>query len=208
MPLFWLIAGFVMLMLAALRAWIIRHRQSRRLRELAHSRRFNFTPEDLIGVHERFHNLRLIRQGHRRRAWNLLYGTTDVGLVTLFCYRYDLGFGIRQIHRQCWLAVIETPHDHACWHASSSAVGSAPDGCHTTELADFTIHTDACDTIDQLRHTDLETMLQNTISVDRLEIHHGLVAAATPYSRDIETPMHLLDTVIQLTRLLPPRKEN
>ena len=196
----WFVVGLVMLTVVTLRALFARRRQNRRLRELARSRRLNFTPEDLIGVPERFYALRLIRRGHRRHAWNLLYGTPDAGLISLFCYRYDLGFGIHQSCRQCWIAVVETPHDHDCWHALP-ACDSQANNHHTSEIAGFTIHADARDTIDELRDAGLEAVLKNATPTDQFETHHQLVAAAAPYNRDIETPARLLDTTIQLARL-------
>jgi len=203
---FWFIIGLVALTIAALRAVLARRRQNRLLRGLARSRRLNFTPEDLIGVHERFCNLRLIRRGHRRHAWNLLYGTTDAGLISLFCYRYDLGFGIQQSHRQCWIAVLETPRNHARWYALLAASEPQADSRPTAQLAGFTIHADGGDTINRLCDAGLEAVLRNAAPADRLETNHQLVAAAAPYSRDIETPARLLDTTIQLARLTLQRK--
>ena len=200
---FWFVAGFVTLAVAALRAFYARRRQNRRLRDLARSRRLNFTPEDLIGVHERFYNLSMIRRGHRRHSWNLLYGTTDAGLISLFCYRYDLGFGTHQSCRQCWIAVVETPCDHARW-STLCACDSHADNHHTAEIAGFTIHADALDTIDKLRDAGLEAVLQKAAPTDQLEMHHQLVAGAAPYSRDIAIPARLLDTTIQLARLAAP----
>jgi len=204
---FWFIVGFLLLALTALRAWFLRCRQNRRLRELAHCRRLNFTPDDLIGVHERFQNLRLIRQGHRRCAWNLIYGTTDIGFIALFCYRYDLGFGTRQTLHQRWIAVVETPFDHPCWQAQSVANKPRIDSQPSTEMAGFIIHTDYESTIDMLRLNSLDSILQNAASADRLESHHRFVAATAPYSRDIETPTCLLDTALQLARLMQPNEK-
>ena len=100
---------------------ISRRRESRILRELAGRQRLNFTAEDLIDLHERYYRLHLVRQGHNHFAWNLLYGTTDEGLVSLFCYRYDLGFGVDQTHRSWWIAVLETPRCYPSWRAERIA---------------------------------------------------------------------------------------
>lgn len=204
---FWFIVGLFVLTLAALRAWLLRHRLNRRLRELASERRLNFTPDDLVGVHERFQNLSLIRQGHRRRAWNLLYGTTDVGFIALFCYRYDLGFGTRQSSKQCWIAVVETPYDHPCWLAHRTADQSLIDNRPTTEMSEFTIHADSESTIDMLREICLDGILQTAELADRLEAHQRAIAVAGALSRDLETPTRLLDTALKLARLMQP-KEN
>ena len=137
---FLLILGITTLAAVAVIMSIARRRESRTLRELAGRQRLNFTAEDLIDLHERYYHLHLIRQGHNRFAWNLLYGTTDEGLVSLFCYRYDLGFGVDLTHRSWWVAVLETSDCHPSWRAERTAEQPMPSPAEPAEVQGRVAH--------------------------------------------------------------------
>jgi hypothetical protein len=103
--------------LTAIRTVWLRRAETLRLRRLAREHRLNFSRVDLIGLHDRYHNLSLIRQGHSRRVWNVLYGAHAAGLLAVFRYRYDLGFAANRQTRHLWIAVIETEGDNGRWWA-------------------------------------------------------------------------------------------
>ncbi|MCP4251328.1 MAG: hypothetical protein GY778_30195 [bacterium] len=92
-------------------AWHRRRRRRRELAELGRSLEFNYHPHDVLNLPQRYHHLTLMREGHDRRAWDLLCGSTSVGALTCFAYRYEVGFGAgREI--RCWLIVVlETDRD-------------------------------------------------------------------------------------------------
>ncbi len=94
-------------------------RETATLRHLARGMRLNFAGTDLIGVHGRYNSLGLIRRGHQRHARNVLYGSTDAGLVAVFRYSYDLGFGAGRTTRQAWVAVLETARAHRPWRLAA-----------------------------------------------------------------------------------------
>ena len=93
---FWSCLGLVILIVVGTRAALRRRRRLRAWRDLARKRRFNFSPGDPIGLHERYQNLDMIRQGHRRHACNVLHGPTPDGSVSVFSYSYELGFGMNR----------------------------------------------------------------------------------------------------------------
>lgn len=87
-------------------------RLRRGLRAEALTRRMRYTPADPVGLPERYHGLDLVRQGHHRTATHTLFGTSDLGPVSVFCLTCELGLGLRQTVARDWCVVIET---HAAW---------------------------------------------------------------------------------------------
>ncbi|HSW46058.1 MAG TPA: hypothetical protein VLM89_10860 [Phycisphaerae bacterium] len=201
---FLLILGLAVLVVVSAVTLITRRREAQTLRAFAARRRLNFSSEDLIDLHARYYPLAVIRRGRNRFAWNLLYGTTDEGLVSLFCYRYDLGFGVNQVQRAWWLAVIETSRNHPGWQArrDSAGAGDADESRHRGRLGDFTLTSDQDDVLERLREIGIETFLREKPDLQYVEAHGQLVVVAAAYDRDPRMPAHLLDAVSSLVRLL------
>ena len=221
---FLFVLGIMTLAAVAVFLSIARRRETRALRELAGRQRLNYTAEDLIDLHERYYRLHLIRQGHNRFAWNLLYGTTNEGLVSLFCYRYDLGFGVDQTHRSWWVAVLETPCCHSNWladrcseqqpHGGPGPAGQTPlltkegtgevqpQARYEGRIGSFILRPDRHDTIDRLRQAGLEGFLGEATGVAHIEVCGHLVSLAAPHERNPQLPATLLEAVRHLARLL------
>ncbi len=105
----WLVLGLV---IAALLTWQVLRARRRRvlgLSRLALQARLNYSPEDVIGLHDRYYNLRLIRTGHSRGVSDTVYGSTRNGLVAVFRYCVEVGFGAQQARRSWWMAALESP---------------------------------------------------------------------------------------------------
>jgi hypothetical protein len=210
MSAFLLLLGLAILIIVAAATFLARSRESRALRDLAARSRLNFTAEDLIDLHGRYYRLDCIRRGHNHFAWNLLYGTTEEGLVSLFCYRCDLGFGVNQISRTSWIAVAETPRELSAWSAehlagtpapptpTNSRTDTRPEIC----VGPFIVRADAEETIARLRQAGLDSFLAGQPAIEHAQACRQLIAVAIPYDRDPQTPARLLDTLHNLARLL------
>ncbi|GMU24490.1 MAG: hypothetical protein AMXMBFR13_45640 [Phycisphaerae bacterium] len=115
MSAFWQVIALAVLGGAAAQIILVRRRQRASLRELARRHGLSFSPEDLIDLHERYQSLELIRRGHNRQAHDLLYGTLEEGLVSIFHYSYELGCGARKTTCTWWMVVLETECVRDAW---------------------------------------------------------------------------------------------
>lgn len=197
---FWLFIGLLIIAALFVRVVIVRRRPVRLLRDLAAARRLSLSAEDLIGIQERYHNLDMIRRGHSRHACNLLYGSTGTGLVTIFYYSYDLGFGVNRTNRQWWFAVVETAclHDH--WRAMPAA---SFNGGRELALVDrFRVRTEHHHTLGRLIDAGIEELFRTAPPEYYWEARGPLVAVATPFDSDPQTPRGLLDITCDLARRL------
>lgn len=194
------LCGLAILALAAGRIALRRRRQTRDLRDLAGRKRLNFSTEDLIGVQHRYHNLDLIRRGHSRHVCNVLYGSTEAGLATLFCYSYDLGFGQNRCAEQRWIAVVETSQVHDHWHAVPST-GAAPSAQSAT-IDRFVVHSAHQETLQQLENQEIRCVFREAPPDYLWEARGPFIAVAMPLSGVAETPEGLLATACRLASLL------
>ncbi len=196
---FWFCLGLLVITGLVVRVVISRRRRTRTLLSLATELHLSFSPEDLIDVQDRYHNLDMIRRGHSRHACNILYGRADAGLVTVFCYHYDLGFGAHQVSRDWWFAVLETPGVHKHWRA-------VPAGASTltspVRIDVFDLQADHRDTLSQLTDAGIERVLEAAPADYHWEVRGPLVAVATPFDPAPETPRRLLITACDLARIL------
>lgn len=205
---FWLVLVLLIVAVVTGRAVVSRRRLIKELSALARRRRLNFSPFDLIGIHDRYYNLDLIRQGHSRYAWNVLYGSTDAGLVAVFRYSYDVGFGVYQGSRHWWMAVVETPYLHDPWRAELGGTGEREGDSHSdaneAALGSFRLRTAHAATLERLRDTAVTGSLDAAPVNTRWEARGPLLVAAVPVDRDPQTPDRLLTAVCELARRLKP----
>jgi hypothetical protein len=194
-----LLLGFVILLTATARALFVRQRIRRSLRELALRRRLNFTPTDLIGAYERYQHLELINRGHSRYTWDVLYGTTPHGLVTLFAFACERGLGATRTNQERWIAVLETAGVHSPWRACRS--GGGLDAANLTRDGwQFRAEHEHVKLF--LEHVDLSPHDDALIPESEWEIQGRLVALVCPYTRDPAVPERLLDEVIRVAAKL------
>lgn len=113
----WFVWAALLILPFACRAYLKRRREYRGLSTIARRLNLKFSPVDLIGLHERYNNLRLIRQGHSRHAFDVLYGSVEQGLIAIFRYNYDTGFGGHQLGQSRWVAVLESSREFGIWQA-------------------------------------------------------------------------------------------
>ena len=187
------------LAITASRAWRRRRQQIRQLKDLARELGLHYVLDDLIGLHERYQNLRMIRRGHSRLAWNVLHGSQACGLVTLFCYRYELGFGARQIPRTWWIGVVETTAGHPSWHADSSP----PSGAEPSlKCPPFFITAQQDTILAELKSRNICSWLTNYRPDGSVEVHGPLLAVAVPLDERPETPRELYAQLIEFARKL------
>ena len=204
-----LFLGLAILILLAGYTFAARGRQSRSLREFAARNRLNFTSEDLIDLHGRYYRLECVRRGHNHYAWNLLYGSCEEGLVSLFCHRCDLGFGVNQVSDLSWIAVVETSAERPGWSAERPRGGPAAPAqrggvtgnFHEARVGPFLVRADAPETLVRLQRAGLDSFFADHPAIDRAEVRRQLAAVAAPYDRDPHTPARLLDAVRSLVRL-------
>jgi len=200
MDTFWLSLGCLVIAAAACRVIVTHARRRRALRGLAREERLNFSPEDLIGIHERYYNLEMIRQGHSRHTWNVLYSPTADGLATVFCYHYEVGFDVRCTAQRWWFAVMETPDAyHPHWQAEpADSSGAGASGA----IDGFRLWSDHAATRERLIEAGIERVFAAAPAECRWEARGPLVAVAVPFDPDPRTPRRLLTTARELTRLL------
>jgi len=82
-----------------------RERARGRLARLARGLQLNYTPVDAHGLHRRFRGLELFRQGHNRYLFDIISGSTRLGTVHCFRYRYERGFGVERCTYR-WVVVV------------------------------------------------------------------------------------------------------
>jgi len=206
---FWVVLVLLVAAMTTARVIISRRRQAVGLHGLARRHRLNFSPLDLIGLHDRYYNLDLIRQGHSRHAWNVLYGSTDAGLVAVFRYSCDVGFGVHQESRHWWMVVVETPYLHDPWRAGP-ADAAEPDGGggggeNEIALGPFKVRADHAATLARLSDPAVTEWMRQLPPASRWEARGPLLAAAVPVDHDAETPDRLLTTACELARRLRAR---
>ena len=203
----WIILGLVALCIVVVRVLLLRRRQTRMLRRIADRHQLNFSPEDLIGLHERYQNLELIRRGHSRHVWNVVYGSTDAGLVALFRYSYDLGFGANCTTHQCWMVVVELSGVHPSWRACPAGSGAAGNGHWRVDR--FDVRADRVTTVPELVDAGVENTFRKAPAGYHWEVCGSLVAVAAPLHHDPETPDRLLAVASELAQRLAscPHKE-
>lgn len=175
----WLLLGLALVLLV-LCALARRRRAARALRDLARTHRLNYAPDDLIGVHERYCSLELIRQGHSRTASDLLYGVTEAGLLTVFRYTFELGFGAQRSGETRWMAVLETPELHDPWHAVPAAKDDPPG----TLVGRYRICAEHARTLEAVRGSHLPGALDDLPNGARVEARGHLLAVAIPDRSD------------------------
>ncbi len=195
----WLLIFLVVVVLLAARLHRQRRRESRALVVLARGRNLKFSATDLIGLHDRYYNLELIRRGHGRHAWNVLYGSTDAGLIAVFRYSYDLGFGVNQTTRHGWVAVLENATPFENWRAEPALSTPAdPDATHVGPLHVWAEH---ADTLARLSAPRVAAILLSIPEHWSLEARATLLAIAAPLA-DAAGPERLLDTLMELADAL------
>jgi hypothetical protein len=209
---FWLIAAVLVLSPFAGRLYLVRRRQRRELLALARKRNLKFSPVDLIGLHDRYYNLDLIRQGHGRHAWNVLYGSVETGLIAVFRYSYDLGFGVQRTSSQWWMAVLESPTPFANWRAEPAHDAPA-DTTGSTDAAEATgpaqptseirvgpllLHADRAATLTDLARPPVAAALLAMPEGCHVEAHGPLLALACPADDNLEHPERLIDALTTL----------
>ena len=89
----------------------VERRHRRRLATLARQLGLNYHPHDVLNLTGRYHRLTLMREGHDRRAWDVLSGPTRAGALSCFAYQYEVGFGAARAVRRWLIAVLETDHN-------------------------------------------------------------------------------------------------
>lgn len=184
------------------RAWWRRRIELRELARIARRRGLTFSALDLIGLHDRYCNLELIRRGHNRHAWNVMYGSVDTGLVALFRYSWQAGFGTRQVVHQEWIAVLECPAPLAGWRtAPAEAQGEPlPTG---SRIGGFIIHADRTATARALCEPPLAEVFLSVTKKWHFESRGILLAAAAPFDGDWGVPERLLDCISSIASRLP-----
>ena len=93
---------------AALAIHVVRRRRGE-LAHLAAETKLVYSPTDPIGVPGRYYHLRLMNEGHDRRAWNVIHGPSDLGRIAAFCYQHEVGRGSRRRAAAWTVVVLETP---------------------------------------------------------------------------------------------------
>ncbi|HEV3144244.1 MAG TPA: hypothetical protein VGZ47_10195 [Gemmataceae bacterium] len=100
---FWYILGGVIVLVAAILIvnYIVEKKRTEAFQKVAEEFGFEFRPKgdaSLLGSLSPFH---LFSQGHSKKLFNLMRGTTRDLQVSIFDYRYTVGYGKhQQIHQQ------------------------------------------------------------------------------------------------------------
>ena len=87
-----------------------RERGRGRLAPLARRLHLNYTRVDAHGLWRRFRELELLRQGHNRYLCDVVSGSTRLGPVHCFRYRYERGFGVDRCTYRWLVATLEVAH--------------------------------------------------------------------------------------------------
>ncbi len=206
MQTFWSILGLVLLVALAGRVVLARHRERKALKPLAAEHHLHYAHEDLIGIQERYQNLRLIRQGHNRHVSHLLYGSSAAGPTTLFCYTYELGFGTNNESRQWWMAVVETPRVHRGWRAEpvDMRANSVPDneGDLIQVIDGYRLWLSSRDMASRLMEAGLRQLFEKAPTACCWEVRGTLAAVAIAFSFDPRDSRRLFETTCGLARFL------
>lgn len=185
------------------RIYWLRRRRRYELALLARRRGLTFAPFDLIGLPERYCNLALIRQGHNRHAWDVLYGSTPAGLVALFRYSYALGFGVRQNSRQWWVAVLERSRPFASWQAGPADGQNLGTRTFTRQVGSRQVWSDREETLELLGEPTTASALSKVPDLWHVEARGCLLAAVAPFKDDMGTVERLLDALDALGAAMP-----
>ncbi len=196
---FWLVAVAIISAPFIGRAYVRRHRQVRGLTDLARRCNLRFSAIDLIGLHERYYNLQLMRRGHSRHAWNVLYGTTEAGLIAIFRYSYDSGFGVHQSAQQWWIGVLEGTDPFANWQAAPCQA-TADSG--TARVGPFSCQADQADTLAKLAEPGPAAALLSLPDTWHLEASGVLLAMAAPGEDDASVAGQLYHSLQALAQEL------
>ncbi|MCX7702808.1 MAG: hypothetical protein N2234_01720 [Planctomycetota bacterium] len=87
------------------------YKRKKKIMELASSLGFNFTPHDIFALPVRFSHISLFKEGHSRRAKNIIYGTREGASVFIFEYFYTTGSGKNQKTHSFTVCSAETETD-------------------------------------------------------------------------------------------------
>jgi len=124
-----LLGGVGVLVAALIVARTIDRRRRGRIAALARSFELNFNPDDDRDIPHRYRRLTLMREGHARRAWNVIGGSARRGALQCFCFRYDVGFGANRGVRTWIVAVLECDRTWgrvACQRPSHGTTDNGP----------------------------------------------------------------------------------
>lgn len=200
--LLWL--GLAILVMATARAAFLRRRTRRALRALASRRRLNYAPSDLIGAYERYQHLRLIDRGHSRHTWNVLYGTTPQGLLTLFAFACERGLGTNRLNQERWVAVLEAPQPHAPWRAyRPNAVED-----HARAPCEWQIQAEHEETQRLLEKLDLHIDDDGLSHEREWEVQGRLLVLTCPYTHDPQVPERMIDEILRVADQLGKLEKN
>jgi hypothetical protein len=195
----WLVLGGVITLGTLGRAMAIRRHELSRMREMAARHRLRFSARDPIGLHNRYHNLELIRQGHGRHVCHVLHGRSVAGPVSFFAYNYDIGFGAAQSTRRWWFAVVETQQLHDHWLAVPKGSASWPS---RVEMGGFALRCDHEATPGRLLDAGLERLLSESPEGSCWEVRGPWIAAACPCEAIGRTPDELITASVAVAQLL------
>lgn len=178
-----------------------RHRHMRALMELAQETNLNFSAEDIVDVPTRYHRLRQIHQGHHRHAWDLVYGTCPQGLIAIFAYCYDRGFGARKNSHAHWMAVMETPVDHGTWLLTpgNTAADATTDAWPIArDLPHHRLYARNAATLRKLDAQGLPEKLACLPPDLTAEASQQMLAVTADYVNDVACPRRLLSRLCEL----------
>ncbi len=194
---FWLTLGLAVFLAVAGRAFFVRQRERAYLQDFARRHGLNFSPVDLIGLHDRYQNLRIMRTGHSRHVWNVVSGMTPAGRLSLFDYGLELGFGFRRIRQRWWVAVLELEMAREGWIAGpADEQGDRPE--LSAKAGPFLVRAEHAITIQKLRERGIEDLLASAPPDARFEVRGQLAAVAVPAENKPASREQLLKTVMEL----------
>lgn len=196
----WIIAGLLILAAAAIRSLLVRRRHIAALAEFARGRRMTFSPDDLIGVQQRYANLELLQRGHSRHVLDLLYGATDAGLATAFRFTCELGFGSQRLVEDWWLAVLETPQLQETWRAVPASHPLASE--YPTPVGPLRVQFTHPRAGESLARSALATVLGQAPPDTHIEVRGNLIAVATLGDSSESAAARVLDDALRLARCL------
>lgn len=195
-----LLVGVVVLASATVRLLLMRRREVQALQGLAVANRLNFSREDIIGVHERYQRLEMIRRGHSRCASNVLYGTSPAGLVSVCCYTYELGLGANAQRHGWWIAVVETGRSGGSWRAVRAAEGEAEDS--VVKVSGFWVAAEEPVALEKVKDEAVAAVLRSSPADLHWEISGPLVAAAVPLHDDVHAAERVLKAAMRMAQAL------
>jgi hypothetical protein len=203
MRLFWIILAASLVAAVVIRGFYRRHRQRKQMHELARRHQLNYAPEDLVGVLERFSGLQLLNTGHSRHISHLVYGSIDGGLITLFRFSCEVGFGVNRSERQWWMVILETAQNFKPWRTMPIEFQQLHK--QQAPLGRFQLETEHEDTLAHLRQAGVCKWLEQMPSYFQYEVRGPLLATAAPGREKIRIPERLLESVYQLSQFSMPQ---